>query len=139
MKHALIAAACVAMTAGAAQAQMRRPDPDLNKDGKVTLAEFKKAQADGMLGRLDSNKDGKITKAEMQVMANRAKMMGRADAGERLAEMMQRLDANKDGALDRAEIEAGSVMQFKVADANGDGWLSKDELSAARRNGTRAD
>ena len=59
MKRLLITVAFLAM-AGSAQAQMGRgPNPDLDRDGKVTFAEFKKVQADTMLGRLDSDKDGK--------------------------------------------------------------------------------
>ncbi|WP_374571661.1 EF-hand domain-containing protein [Phenylobacterium sp.] len=139
MKHALIAAACLAAVGGAAHAQMRGVDPDLNKDGKVTLDEFRKAEADGMLGRLDANKDGKITADEIQAMAERAKSFGRPQAADRLNAMVARLDTNKDGVITRAEIDAGAVRRFKMADANGDGWLSKDELSAARPSRARAD
>lgn len=140
MKHALAAAVCLAAIAGAAQAQMMRaPNPDLNKDGKVTSAEFRKSQADAMLGRLDADKDGKITRAEVKTMADRAKAMGRPEAGQRVDGMFARLDANKDGAATRAEIEAGAAMRFKAADANADGWLSQSELAAARPARTRAD
>lgn len=138
MKHALIAAACIASLASAAQAQMRRPDPDLNKDGKVTRAEFQKAEADSMLGRLDANKDGRITRDEAKAMTDRAAAMGRPEAGKRLDGMFALMDADKDGVLTRAEIETGAAVRFKKADANGDGSLSKAELDALRPARTRA-
>lgn len=138
MKHALVAAACVLGLASAAHAQMRRADPDLNKDGKVTLAEFQKAQADAMLGRLDADHDGRITQAEIKTMSDRAASMGRPEAGERLNGMVGLMDANHDGVLTRAEIEAGAAVRFKRADADGDGALSKAELQALRPAGKRA-
>lgn len=139
MKYALIAAAGLLAAAGAADAQMRGPDPDADRNGKVTLAEFKKAQADAMLGRMDADRDGRITRAEAKAMTDRAKAMGRPEAGQRMEMMFARFDASKDGALSRAEIEASAGPRFTAADANGDGWLSRSELSAMRQRGNRAD
>jgi Ca2+-binding EF-hand superfamily protein len=139
MKHALFAALCLTLLAGAAQAQTmgRRPDPDLNHDGKVTLAEFRRAQADAMLGRLDTDKDGKISKAETQAMAARAKAF-RGEAGaQRVAAMTSRVDANHDGTITRAEIEAGAALRFATGDTNHDGWLSKGELLTLQPNRAR--
>jgi Ca2+-binding EF-hand superfamily protein len=136
---ALAAFAASTALAGAAAAQMRGPNPDLNRDGKVTLAEFKTSQADAMMGRLDADRNGRITRAEAKLMADRAKAMGRPEAGRRLDEMFARMDADGDGALTRGEIEGGAAPRFKTADANGDGWLSKGELASLRQPGTRAD
>ena len=134
MKRLLITAVFLAM-AGAAQAQMGgAPDPDLDKDGKVTLAEFKKVQADSMLGRLDADKDGKITKAESKPIEDLAARFGGAKAKARIAEMWSKGDTNKDGALTRAELDAGSKRRFDQGDTNHDGWLSKEELSTMRQN-----
>lgn len=138
MKRLLITAAFLAM-ASTAHAQMGRgPDLDLDKDGKVTLAEFKKVQADSMLGRLDGDKDGRITKAESKSMEALAARFGGAKAASRIAEMWSKGDANKDGALSRAELDAGSKRRFDQVDANRDGWLSKDELATMRQNRGRA-
>lgn len=134
MKHLLITVGFLAV-ASSAQAQMGRgPNPDLDGDGKVTFAEFKKVQADTMLGRLDSDKDGRITKAESKPMEDMVARFGGAKASARISEMWSKGDANKDGALSRAELDTGSKRRFDVGDANRDGWLSKDELATMRKN-----
>ncbi len=127
MKLWMIAAAvCVA---GSAQAQgAQRPNPDLDRDGRVTLAEFRKSQADGMLARLDVNKDGRIARAELKPPAGLAGKEGR---GQR---MWDRLDSNKDGAITRSEMDAAAKFRFDRGDTNKDGWLSKGEILTLRQN-----
>jgi Ca2+-binding EF-hand superfamily protein len=139
----LFLAACLAVVAGSAHAQERggMASADLDHDGKVTVSEFKKAQAERMISRLDTNKDGKISKAEMNAMQA---MMGQraggaAGGGDRMAAMFDKLDTNKDGVLSHAEIEAGAKRRFDMADTNHDGWLSKGELLTMRQNRGRAD
>ena len=134
MKRLLLSAVLMAM-AGSAHAQMGKPaDLDLDRDGKVTFAEFKKVQADRMLGRLDANKDGKIAKSESKAMEDLAARFGGADGAKRVALMWSMGDANKDGLLSRAELEAGSKRRFDAGDTNHDGWLSKGELLTMRQN-----
>ncbi len=43
---------------------------------------------------------------------------------------VMRYDTNKDGVVDRAEWKVGQEARFKRLDANGDGKLTQDELSA---------
>ncbi len=125
MKRLILAAVLVAV-AGSAQAQMgQRPNPDLDRDGKVTLAEFRKSQADAMLARFDANKDGKISRDELKPP------QGDPARGGRMWAMM---DTNKDGQISRAEIEAGAKMRFERADTNKDGWLSKGEILTLRQS-----
>lgn len=134
MKRLAISAAFLAM-ASSAHAQMGRgPSPDLDRDGKVTFAEFKTAQADRMMQRLDANKDGRISKAESKVMEDMAQRFGGADAAARIAQMWTLGDTNKDSLLSRAELEAGSKRRFDAADSNHDGWLSQGELLTMRQN-----
>lgn len=134
MKRLVISVAFLAM-ATSAHAQMGRgPSPDLDHDGKVTFAEFRKAQADRMLERLDTNKDGKISKAESKVMEDMARRFGGAEGATRIARMWTLGDTNKDSLLSRAELEAGSKRRFDAADSNRDGWLSKGELLTMRQN-----
>jgi len=124
------------------------PNPDLNGDGKVTLAEFQQSHADQMM-KLDTNKDGKITEAEFMA---RPRMMGHDGPpppkpegqkdkdrhmrremmekmrGERQGMMFDMLDANDDGAITRAEIDRMTAKHFKRLDKNSDGVLTGDEL-----------
>ncbi|WP_340646837.1 EF-hand domain-containing protein [Phenylobacterium sp.] len=133
MHRFLIVAAALSI-AGSAQAQMGPPNPDANRDGKVTWDEYRSVQSGAMLDRLDSNKDGRITKAESKPMEDMAARFGGAKATARIAEMWSKGDANRDGALSRAELEAMSRRRFDAGDTNHDGWLSKGELATMRQN-----
>ena len=139
MKRTVIAALSLSFVAGAADAQMmgRRPDPDLDRDGKVTLAEFKRVQADAMLARLDTDRDGKISKAETDKMTALARTFRGEEGAQRVIALTSRLDANHDGVVTRAEIETGASLRFNLGDTNRDGWLSKGELLTLQQNRTR--
>ncbi len=140
MKRIIIAAAAFAtLSVTAAQAQPAggpAPNLDVDRDGKVTLAEFKAAQDQRqrrMFGRLDANKDGKIIQAEVDAMAKRAAAAGRpaqgaGQGGGQGGGGLMRMDANRDGAVTRAEMAALADRRFKMADTNSDGWLSKGEV-----------
>lgn len=137
MNRILLAAAFAAI-ATIAQAQpapgREPPNPDTDRDGKVTLAEFKAVQGDRqgrMFGRMDANKDGKLTQAEMDAAAKRAEAAGRGGPGG--GGMLMRLDANKDGAVTKAEMATMTQRRFEMADTNKDGWLSKGELLMMRQ------
>ena len=118
------------------------PNPDTDRDGKVTLAEFKAANAarqTRMFARMDTNKDGRITAAEMDASRKRAEAEGRGPpAGARPGGggpggLMMRLDTNKDGAISKTEMSAMTEQRFRMSDTNSDGWLSKGELLMMRR------
>lgn len=127
MKLVLLAAAVI-LSASAAQAQMWAPNPDIDKDGKITLAEYQKTQAGGVL-RLDADNDGKVTRAEAQAVS------GRVPNGSAMVDRMWgRLDANGDGVITRTEIDASAKRRFEIGDTNKDGWLSKGELQTLRQN-----
>lgn len=131
MKRLLLAAGFFFLAA-TAQAQMGQPpNPDLDRDGKVTFEEFRKVQADAMLARMDANRDGKIARSEMKGRD------GAAPAGRRqlMADRMwARMDGDKDGFLSRREIEGVAKHRFERADTNKDGWLSKGEILTLRQN-----
>ena len=134
MKRLIITAVAALCAAGSAQAQMGpRPNPDLDRDGRVTLAEFRKSHADGMLARFDANKDGKLVRSELKPLAGMTPPAGGPGAG-RGDRMWERLDANKDGAVSRAEMDALAKVRFERGDTNKDGWLSKGEILTLRQN-----
>lgn len=142
MNRIVLSLTAALLLAGVAQAQpapgREPPNPDADRDGKVTLAEFKTSNAqrqDRMFARMDANKDGKVTQAEAEAAHERAEAH-RKRAQERRGPvgMVARMDANKDGAVTRAELATASERQFQVADANKDGWLSKEELLTMRHH-----
>ncbi|MEO8114873.1 MAG: EF-hand domain-containing protein [Phenylobacterium sp.] len=141
MKRLLLAAAAVAAMAGSAKAQEpgQPPNPDLDRDGKVTLSEFRQlsAQRTGrMFARLDANHDGRITRAEFEAAPRPEGSPAPAGPG-RGGRFFERLDVNGDGVVTKAELEAGMVSRFNMADTNHDGWLSKGELIMMRQSRTR--
>ncbi len=141
MTRFLIATAAAALLATAAQAQpagdRQPPNPDADRDGKVTLAEFKASNAQRqtrMFARMDANKDGKITQAEADAAAKQAEAAGRTGPnGGPPGGMLMRMDANKDGAVTKTELAAVGDRRFQMADTNKDGWLSKGELLMMRQ------
>lgn len=139
MNRFLLAAATATLfTAAPVGAAMAQPGPgreppnyDTDRDGKVTLAEFRAAHTERqvrMFARMDANKDGRITQAEMDAAGKRAEA-ARRGPGARL----MRMDADKDGAVTKTELAAMGDRRFQMADANKDGWLSKEELLMMRQ------
>ena len=93
---------------------------DTNGDGKVSLAEFT-AVMDQRFTRLDKNGDGFITADEMSDMPNRGPGGG-----------VMAADADHDGKVSHAEFTALAAARFAKLDANGDGQITPDEMSAPR-------
>lgn len=139
MKTLIFAAAAFALITGAATAQDRPqpPNPDLDHDGKVTLSEFKKMEAQRgarMFARLDANKDGKITQAEFDAAPRREPQAGETPRPPGMrGRFFQMMDANGDGAVSKAEMQAAGQRRFDMADTNHDGWLSKGEVILMRQ------
>lgn len=129
----LFAALAFAAVATAAHAQLGPPNPDVDRDGKVTFDEFKKVSAGGMFERLDANNDGKITRTELNTVLDRFAALAPEGAKARMTARFDQDDANKDGVLTRAEAEAAAKPRFLAADSNHDGWLSKGELLTLRQ------
>jgi Ca2+-binding EF-hand superfamily protein len=87
----------------------------------------------GMFKKWDTNGDGVVTKEEAQ-----------AASADNLSKRFDQMDLNKDGQLTPDEISKAHDMrrtamrekfaeQFKSADKNGDGGLSKEEAAAMPR------
>ncbi len=134
--HCLIlTAAFVAALTTTAQAQLGPgggpQNPDTDRDGKVTLAEFTVLQSrrtGQIFSRLDQNKDGKITQAELD-----AGLGGPGGRGSGRGGFLMRMDADKDGEVTRQEVDGASQQRFNAADTNKDGWLSRGELIMMRQ------
>lgn len=132
----MLCALALTLISAPAQAQMmgRGPDPDLNRDGKVTQAEFRRSQTEGLLEAFDKTRDGQITRAEFKPMEDMARRFRGAGAAARVAEVWTRLDANRDGVITRLEIEAGADRRFAASDADRDGILDRAELTSLRQS-----
>ena len=100
---------------------------DIDGDGKFSreeIAKYKGIAKD--FDKIDTNKDGYLTKDEMK--AQRAK---------KVAAKLKAIDANQDGRISRAEADAKTPMiakHFDKLDRNGDGFIDKDEMAAARQH-----
>jgi Ca2+-binding EF-hand superfamily protein len=132
MKTIFVAAAALLVVAGAAQAQPSRSAAmferlDADKNGKITKAEMS-AGRERMFKRLDRNRDGVIDEVEIE-KARRAIEDRAAGAEARLSGQWQRKDG--DGKVSAAEFQSRSAM-FELADRNGDGVVSKDEVDVVR-------
>lgn len=130
---------------------------DADKDGKVTLAEFK-AHAIVAFKAFDTDGDGKVTPAE--ISARRATFAAARKALREAAEAdrqkvqdalaaagpsalpgidrtIDRADTDGDGSLDEAEALAAAEAFFKRLDRNGDGFVvAHSKLPKAAHQGS---
>jgi hypothetical protein len=97
---------------------------DLDKDGKVTRAEFEKytqqqfnAFAKG--GSLNMEQFYQLQAAQSRAIS---------------ARVFQRLDRDRDGKLTLAEFAASQEKLFARLDKNNDGVITEDELTSSRRS-----
>jgi Ca2+-binding EF-hand superfamily protein len=136
------------------QQRMQENFKKADKDGDGALS---RAEVDAGMPRMakdfdaiDANKDGKITQDEMRAFGEkrRAEMQsqrsgqggqgGRRPDPERMkqhfAEEFKKADTDGDGMLSRAEAEKsmpGLAQHFDQIDANKDGKLTQDEIRAS--------
>ncbi len=99
---------------------------DKNGNGKVELTELPE-RMQKHLASADTNKDGAITVLELK-----------AHAEARKEEMWKRADKNGDGALDASEVGPEHWEHIKVADADGNGSVTKAEMEQAHASGKLA-
>ena len=102
---------------------------DADKDGKVTEAEIAAFRA-ARFAAADTDKNGSLSAEElsaMQMDEMQARMVDRA------TKMIGRLDTNGDGQLSADELAAMGQRKspFQMADADGDGAISKEEAQSA--------
>ncbi|HEX4081243.1 MAG TPA: hypothetical protein VHX61_20460 [Rhizomicrobium sp.] len=97
---------------------------DLNKDGKVTRAEFDK------LTQQQFNaiaKGGSLNPEQYyQLLAAQSRDIS--------ARVFQRLDRDRDGKLTLAEFAASQEKLFSRLDKNNDGVITEDEMTSSRRS-----
>jgi len=103
---------------------------DIDQNGELSPAEIDSAVAS--IKRLDRNSDGRITSDELmpQSMPNSDSTAGNGNP--EMNEMVSRIldaDANGDGFIDKQETPFQMRPVFGRADLDNDGQLSRDEIS----------
>lgn len=97
---------------------------DLNRDGKVTRAEFDKVSqqefnAFAKGGSLNPEQYYQLLVGQSRAISQR---------------VFQRLDRDRDGKLSLAEFAASQEKLFARLDKNNDGVITEDELTSSRRS-----
>lgn len=130
---------------------------DLDRDGRVSRAEFERAQSTRgdrhgtrpgtssvrslreplEFGAIDTDRDGYIVAAELR--AHHARIRPRLEAARRarVERRFVQADVNRDGRLGRGEVSATLprlLARFDGLDANRDSFLSREELQRPRRS-----
>jgi Ca2+-binding EF-hand superfamily protein len=92
---------------------------DLNKDGKINLAEFTPVAERRFLG-IDVNKDNTVSTAEIDASLQAA-------LERRRNRILASLDADKNGSISRPELDSYIEAMVAGADTDSDGGISFSE------------
>ena len=92
---------------------------DLNKDGKINLAEFTPVAERRFLG-IDVNKDNTVSTAEIDASLQAA-------LERRRNRILANLDSDKNGSISRAELDSYIEAMVAGADTDSDGGVSFSE------------
>ncbi len=102
---------------------------DTDHNGKITLEEATAARQT-IFDRIDRNGDGTVDEMEIEMI--RQAIYDRAAAAEAaIGIALRRLDKDGDGKVSTAEFGAQSLI-FDLADRNGDGAVTPDEIDFLR-------
>lgn len=125
----IVAVALFAGNVFAAKAADNFKELDANSDGRVTAAEYERANA-SKFTLADGNRDGTLTKGELVgFMVDDKGKSGKA-AENKAAAKISKLDVNGDGMLTRDEYSQGFKQQFTAIDKNTDGALTIEEMES---------
>ena len=132
---ALVSAATVVT---AAEGQPRRgamlerlKAADTNGDGLISKAEAAALpRLAAHFDQIDTNRDGQVSFEELRAFHA-------AHRGDHAKAMLKKIDTDGDGKISKAEALAAAAARFDRADTNKDGFLTLEEMKAARHGGHR--
>lgn len=132
MTRLVLAAGLILTAAAPANAQPSDPytlmlSADADDDGKVSRQELIDSRGDMFL-KLDRNGDGVLSDADRRKSRPRLASIETV----RIDQLKKDFDADGDGKVTRDEFVNGPTPLFDKADANADGFVTKDEAKAAR-------
>ena len=153
MSKLLIGVAAMAIAGGALAQGMQPPavqtmpmgvGSQSDEDGGRTQTRAEViAKTQKHFAMMDANHDGFVTADEMQAMGGGHQMgkhmghdggeMGGMHGGGMGARMLKLADANNDGRISLQELTAASLQRFDRADTNHDGQLTQEERKAMRQ------
>jgi len=120
---------------------------DTDGDGKISKREFLDGTANKLFSRLDADSDGFVTKEEAEAMKPKHRgprgqgpggPPGGGPQGRRpKVDLFEQHDTDGDGKLSKEEFSAGFIKHFERIDANGDGYITEDELPKRPKGGER--
>lgn len=116
-------------SAGSPEIMKRFESLDADGDGRVLLAELPEAIRE-RVARLDGDQDGAVTKEELLA---RAGQLGQPGGGKwrppSVDALLKDFDGDNDGKLSAEELKSMPRIPVDRLDTDGDGALSRDELS----------
>lgn len=109
---------------------------DLDSDGKITEAEVRQA-ASVLFTELDADADGSLSPDELWARPGGKGRRGSGGPGFG-GRLLERADQDGNGALSKDELTAALLGRFERCDSDGDGAVTAAELkAAAERRGPR--
>lgn len=101
--------------------------------GGAAFAQYSGGMQNGNMQN-NSMQNQQMQQMQRDQMMNHDKSMDHDKmADDHVAKMMEAMDTDKDGYISQSEHAAYMDAQFKKADTNGDGKLSKEELENAMK------
>lgn len=111
---------------------------DRDGDGRLSLEEVRQAssqRAEQWFQRADRDKDGLLTETELREGRAARRTAMREHKIERMDARIKAADSDGDGALSKAEVSSDMPMlerHFDAIDADGDGRVTREELRSRK-------